>query len=76
MDTELVFQGKDGQAITNSVVVAKKFGKEHKNVMRAIRDLMTAQNSAVLGMFAESTYVNEQNKTQPIEIWTGSYVKM
>jgi len=66
MTTELVFMGESGQAITNSLLVAKKFGKDHKHVLESIRKLMTAENSAVLQMFEESTYINEQNKTQPM----------
>lgn len=66
MINELVFVGHDGQAVTNSVKVAEKFGKEHKHVLESIRKLMTAENSAVLQMFEESTYINEQNKTQPM----------
>ena len=66
MTTELVFMGESGQAITNSLLVAKKFGIDHKHVLESIRKLMTAENSAVLQMFEESTYINEQNKTQPM----------
>ena len=66
MINELVFVGHDGQAVTNSVKVSEKFGKVHKHVLESIRKLMTAENSAVLQMFEESTYVNEQNKTQPM----------
>lgn len=53
MINELVFVGHDGQAVTNSVKVAEKFGKEHKHVLESIRKLMTAENSAVLQMFEE-----------------------
>ena len=37
---ELVYKGTNGQALTTSLMVAKKFGKEHKNVLSAIRDLL------------------------------------
>ena len=66
MTSELVFMGESGQAITNSLLVAKKFGKDHKHVLESIRKMMTAQNSAVLQMFESSTYINEQNKEQPM----------
>lgn len=66
MNTELVFMGESGQAITNSLLVAKKFGKDHKHVLESIRKMMTAKNSAVLQMFEGSTYINEQNKEQPM----------
>ncbi len=67
MNNELVFSS-GSKVLTNSVLVAKKFGKEHKHVLESIRKIMTAENSAVLGMFDESTYLNEQNKKQPMFI--------
>lgn len=43
----LVYKGQNDQAITNSLLVAKKFGKNHKDVLEAIRDLIvSAENSA------------------------------
>ena len=59
---DLVFKGQNGQALTNSLLVAEKFGKEHKHVLEAIRELIKgcAQNSAD-PMFASSTYIHEQN---------------
>lgn len=67
MNSELVFSS-GSKVLTNSVLVAKKFGKEHKHVLESIRKIMTAENSAVLGMFEESNYLNEQNKKQPMFI--------
>lgn len=58
------------KAITNSVLVAKTFGKEHKHVLEAIRGTIKgcAEFSAN-PMFLESTYVNEQNgQTYPMFI--------
>lgn len=65
---EIVFRGANDQAITSSLLVAEKFGKEHKNVMQSIRNLIggTAENSAIAEMFQESRYLNEQNKEQPM----------
>ena len=69
MGNELVFKGNDGQALTNSLLVANKFEKKHSHVLDAIRKILTTtENSAVLEMFAESQYVNEQNKEQPMFI--------
>lgn len=67
---EIVFRGANNQALTDSLLVAKKFGKEHKDVLKAIRNLIegSAQNCAVLEMFSESSYFNEQNKEQPMFI--------
>lgn len=69
MSTELVFNN-NGKILTNSVLVAKKFGKEHKHVLDSIRKIMTAENSAVLQMFEQSSYLNEQNKLQPMFVMT------
>lgn len=67
----LVFNGENGHALTNSLLVAEKFGKEHKHVLSSIRELIkgTAENSADL-MFVESSYTNGQNKEQPMFIMT------
>lgn len=54
------------QAVTTSLKVAEVFGKEHRTVMRNIRDLSTAQNCAVQKMFAKSTYLNNQKHEQPM----------
>lgn len=62
MTEELVFKGENSQALTNSLLVAEKFGKEHRNVLQAIRDIIgSAENSAYPQMFVESTYYNQQN---------------
>lgn len=65
---EIVFRGANDQAVTSSLLIDEKFGKEHKNVMQSIRNLIggTAENSAIAEMFSESTYLNEQNKEQPM----------
>lgn len=50
------------RALTNSVLVAQKFGKEHKHVLDSIRELIKgcAENSAT-PMFEETTYIHPQN---------------
>ena len=66
---EIVYRGESNQPITNSKLVAEVFGKEHKHVREAIKKLITtAENSTVQQMFSESTYLNEQNKEQPMFI--------
>ena len=37
--TDIVFQGAEGQPLTNSVFVAETFNKKHKDVMRKIDEL-------------------------------------
>lgn len=61
---QLVFVEKN-QAITNSLIVAETFGKEHARVMRDIRELGCSEEFRV-GNFAESIYVNSQNKEMPM----------
>jgi len=53
--------------MTSSVLVAQKFGKDHRNVLQSIRNiLLTAENSAVNVTFIASTYLNERNQSQPM----------
>lgn len=39
-NNELVFKGENSQALTNSLLVAEKFGKTHDNVLKAIRNII------------------------------------
>lgn len=55
----------DQQAVTTSLKVAESFSKAHRNVLASIKKL-TAENSAVKNMFAESTYVNKRGQEQPM----------
>lgn len=63
--TDLVFKGRNDQVLTNSLLVTEKFGKEHKHVLDAIRELIQgcAETSAD-PMFVETIYVNEQNRQE------------
>lgn len=62
---DIVFQGSGGQPLTNSVLVAEKFEKRHRDLIRTLRNL-TAQNCAVRTMFVETTYLNEKQQEQPM----------
>lgn len=57
---ELVFKGQNDQVLTNSLLVAEKFGKEHKHVLDAIRELIQgcAETSAD-PMFVEAIMNNK-----------------
>lgn len=69
METALVY-ANGTIALTNSILVANKFGKEHKHVLDVIRELIKgcAENSAD-PMFEETTYVHPQNgQTYPMFI--------
>lgn len=61
---ELVIM-KSKQALTTSLKVAETFSKEHKVVMRAIKNL-AAQNCTVEKMFVKSTYVDSRGHEQPM----------
>jgi Rha family phage regulatory protein len=61
---QLVFVEKN-QAVTDSLTVAEVFSKEHARVMRDIRELGCSEEFRV-GNFAESTYLNSQNKEMPM----------
>ena len=64
---ELVFKGDNNRIFTNSLLVAEKFGKLHKDVMRAIKALLTsAQNCA--NLFIESEYPDNYGRMQPMYI--------
>ena len=60
---EIVYRGESNQPLTNSLLVAQTFGKSHKHVLDAIREIVNgyAEKSAD-PMFEETTYTNEQNK--------------
>ena len=48
---EIVYKSQKGNPVTNSLLVAEKFEKNHKHVLEAIRGmLLTAENSAVKNM--------------------------
>lgn len=64
---DIVFQGSEGQPLTNSVLVAEKFGKKHYNVIQAIKKL-TIENSIVKNMFVETTYLSGKQQDQPMYI--------
>lgn len=61
--SELVFKGANNQALTNSLLVAKEFGKSHDNVLKAVRNLVKEGLVKIndTPMFEEVTYKNEQN---------------
>ncbi|MCG7406737.1 Rha family transcriptional regulator [Paenibacillus sp. ACRRX] len=63
MNQQLVFI-QNGRAVTDSLLVAEKFGKEHKHVMRDIRELECSEEFRQSN-FGLSTYVSGQNKGLP-----------
>ena len=67
--SELVFV-QNNLVLTDSRIVAKYFEKPHNDVLKAIRKLIDeirgAGNFSQSSMFTESTYINQQNKQQPM----------
>lgn len=62
--TEIVYRGESNQPLTNSKLVAEVFGKENRNVVRDIKNLIEGGvlKNEQTPMFEETTYINEQNK--------------
>jgi anti-repressor protein len=67
---ELVFKSDKGTPVTNSLLVARKFEKQHKDVLEAIRTL--AENSADLpnlkNMFCKTSLPDSYGRMQPVFI--------
>lgn len=56
---------KDGRPTTTSLKVAEIFSKKHKNVLQSIQQLDCSEEFGRLN-FQPSSYLNEQNKLQPM----------
>ncbi len=65
--TQVVYKTEKGTPVTDSLKVAQVFGKEHRNVLKSIRNLLgSAQNLAHQNWFYQSTYQDAQSKLQPM----------
>lgn len=64
---ELVFKGENNQVLTNSLLVAEKFGKSHKHVMQSIKDLITSAEKSA-NLFVESEYPDTYGRMQPMYV--------
>ena len=63
----MVYQTNKGTPVTDSLKVSQVFGKQHKNVMQQVRNLLgSAENSAHKNWFYKSTYLDAQGKQQPL----------
>ena len=58
---EIILSTQNGEPVASSRDVAKRFGKEHKNVMQAVANLV-AENSAAKSMFHPATFENRGKK--------------
>lgn len=62
-----VYKTEKGTPVTDSLKVADVFGKQHKNVLQQIRNILgSAENSAHQKWFYESTFLDAQGKTRPL----------
>lgn len=53
---DLVFKGESNQVLTNSLLVAEKFGKEHCDVLKAIDALVSKMHeNQCKGYFADTS---------------------
>lgn len=63
MDSNLVFKSDKGNPVTTSLLVAEKFEKDHRNVMRdidnLIKDMLNSEQ-----MFYESSYLDSYDRSQ------------
>lgn len=55
---------ENNRPITDSLTVAERFGKDHKNVLRDIEDLECSDEFSRLN-FEQSTYTNERGRVYP-----------
>ena len=65
MLVEIIGKRNEEKLITTSLQVAEVFEKEHARVLRDIRELSCSEDFRN-GNFAESSYINSQNKKQPM----------
>lgn len=58
----------NGQSVTNSLLVAEKFGKQHPHVIRQIRKLIEENPKLDAHYFIETDYLGEQNRQHPMYV--------
>lgn len=70
--TYLVFKGQNDQVLTNSLLVAEKFGKRHADVVRAIENSLTkgseSTNAKLRSSFVLSNYIDNKGEERPMYI--------
>ena len=57
---------EEGKVVTNSLKIAEYYKKEHKDVLKKIRGFIELIPELGQGNFSLSSYINEQNKSQPM----------
>lgn len=70
--TDLVFKGQNDQVLTNSLLVAEKFGKRHADVIRSIDNILNTEdellNAKMRLAFVSTTYEDSTGKSNPAYI--------
>lgn len=70
--TDLVFKGQNGQVLTNSLLVAEKFGKRHADVVGAIENSLTegseSTDAKLRSSFVSSSYIDNKGEERPMYI--------
>lgn len=59
---DIVFQGSEGQPLTNSVLVAGTFEKRHDDVIKKIKSLLNDSPQKCGQFFVSSTYIDNSGK--------------
>lgn len=63
-----LIQVNNGQAVVSSRQIADNFGKNHRDVLDAIREILGSAEISATPMFYETTYIHPQNKQEYPEI--------
>lgn len=70
--TDLVFKSQNDQVLTNSLLVAEKFGKRHADVIRSIDNILNTEdellNAKMRLAFVSTTYEDSTGKSNPAYI--------
>ena len=56
--TDIILSTQNGEPVASSRQIAESFGKEHKDTLECIRQILAAENSATKSMFYETTSEN------------------
>ena len=69
---DLVFKGANNLVLTNSLLVAQKFGKRHSDVIRSIEKLLNVEdkslNAKMRLAFESTSYDDVTGKSNPMYI--------
>lgn len=65
---ELVFRSDKGNSATTSLLVSEKFGKNHRDVLASIDELISGVAEKSADLFYETEYIHPQNK-QPYRVY-------